>query len=158
ELLQIREMAQSILGRKVFKVFGARVPLLVKFLDSRLDLSVQVHPSDEIAKRLGEKDMGKEEDFLVLGVQEGAKVYIGLKEGTNESDFRHAWEAGLDLREYMNAIEVRPGEIYRIPPGIVHAWGGGLQMVELARDSDLTYRLYDYHRKERNRPLHPEKA
>jgi len=130
-----------------------RFPLLVKFLFPQEKLSVQVHPDDEGAKRVGEP-CGKTECWYVLHAKPGAKIGLGLKPGVTKEEF----ERGIrDVRaeELLNWIDVRAGELYYVEAGTVHAIGPGSVLVETQQNSDTTYRLYDYGRP---RELHIEKG
>jgi mannose-6-phosphate isomerase len=131
----------------------SRFPLLVKFLFPQEKLSVQVHPDDDAAKRVGEP-CGKTECWYVLDAKPGAKIGLGLKPGVSKSDFEQAIR-DVRAEELLNWIEVKPGEMYYVEAGTVHAIGPGSVLVETQQNSDTTYRLYDYGRP---RELHIEKG
>jgi mannose-6-phosphate isomerase len=116
-------------------------PLLVKFLDAREMLSVQVHPGDEYAGRRHLK-RGKTEAWVVLAAPEGAKLVLGLQDG---ADLRQAVESGA-LEDALFWLNVAPGDVLYIPHGLVHAVGGGLVVYEIQQSSDVTYRLWDWNR------------
>jgi mannose-6-phosphate isomerase len=147
----------ELLGEKIAK--GNSFPLLLKILDAQDVLSVQVHPDDKFAA-LHEGGAGKSEVWYILKAQPGAKIIYGLRPEISQAEFIAALKQG-DLTACLREVEVRPGEIYPIPPGLVHALGKGIMVVELQQNSDLTYRVYDWKRVDQHglaRPLHVEKA
>ena len=121
-----------------------RFPLLVKFLFTADKLSVQVHPDDEAAHRVGEP-FGKTECWYVLDAKPGAQVALGLKPGVSVEDLRHAI-AGLQAEQLLNWVDVQRGDMLYVAAGTVHTIGGGLVLLETQQASDVTYRLYDYGR------------
>lgn len=138
-----------------FEIF----PTLIKFIDSAQFLSVQVHPSDEYALRV-EHQLGKTEMWYVLDAEEGAGLYLGFNRDTSPEEVRRRVADG-SIEEILNFIPVHPGESYFIPSGTVHAIGAGVTVIEIQQNSTITYRLYDYKRKDANgneRELHIEKA
>ena len=130
-----------------------RFPLLIKFLFPREKLSVQVHPDDDGARRIGQP-CGKTECWYVLAADPGAQVGLGLKPGTTREDFRSAIK-GARAEQLLNWINVAPGDLIYVDAGTVHAIGPGSILVETQQNSDTTYRLYDYGRP---RPLHIEEG
>lgn len=130
-----------------------RFPLLLKFLFPHEKLSVQVHPDDDLAKVAGEP-CGKTECWYVLDAKPGAKIGLGLKPGTTKAEFEQAIR-DVRAEELLNWIDVKPGEMYYVDAGTVHAIGPGSVLVETQQNSDTTYRLYDYGRP---RELHVEKG
>lgn len=157
DLLRDRQLAGLMLGEAIVGRFGQELPILVKFVDVHQHMSVHLHPSQKSAKALGEKDPGKEEVFIVIGLHDGAEsvLYLGLKEGVTRRDFETAIDREENLLDLSYKVYVRPGEIYRIPSGVLHCWSGGSIAVEIAESSDLTYRMYDFRRK---RPMHIRKG
>ena len=134
-------------------------PLLIKLIDAKRDLSVQVHPSDEYALK-NEHSFGKSEMWHIIDADEGAGLYIGLKEDTSKEEIKNRLENGQIL-DVLNFKKVKPGETYIIYPGTIHAIGAGIRLIEIQQNSDLTYRLFDYNRLDKDgrpRPLHIEKA
>lgn len=121
-----------------------RFPLLLKFLFPRAKLSVQVHPDDEMARRIGQP-CGKTECWYVLQADPGAQVGLGLKPGVTRAEFERAIRE-VRAEELMNWIEVHAGEMFYADAGTVHAIGGGSILLETQQNSDTTYRLYDYGR------------
>lgn len=147
---------KSILGEKYV---GGRFPLLIKFIDACDKLSVQVHPDDEYAEK-HEKDPGKTEMWYILDAKPGARIVYGLADGVGRKEFAAAVESG-SIGSVMGYKEVRAGETYFIPSGLLHAIGEGIVIAEIQQNSDLTYRVYDYDRRDANgalRELHVEKA
>ena len=128
---------------------GDRFPLLVKILDCRQDLSVQVHPPAEIAGELegleGDVAEPKTEMWYVAGADEGAKLYAGLKKGVTRESFEKSLTDGTVERQ-IHAIEAREGESIFIPSGRLHAIGGGYLIYEIQQNSDTTYRVFDWNR------------
>lgn len=134
-------------------------PLLIKLIDARDNLSVQVHPSDEYALK-NENSFGKSEMWHIISADKGAGLYVGFKKDYSKEEIeRHLKDS--TILEILNFFEVKPGETYIINPGTIHAIGAGVRLIEIQQNSDLTYRLYDYLRKDKDgnyRPLHIEKA
>lgn len=120
-------------------------PLLLKLLDAREPLSVQVHPGDDYAKQHFQK-LGKNEAWLILACEENAHIICGFKEGVSKSQVQEAAQNGPALEALLRKVPVKPGELYYIPAGTVHAIGAGLLLYELQQSSDLTFRLYDWGR------------
>ena len=137
----------------------APFPLLVKLIDARLPLSVQVHPDDAYAARV-EHGSGKSEMWLVLDHEPGAFLYVGFdREITREEVERRVEDGGLT--DVLRRVEVRRGDRFFIPAGTIHAIGGGILIAEVQQSSDLTYRVFDYGRlgpDGKPRPLHAAKA
>lgn len=132
-------------------------PVLIKLLHAEQDLSVQVHPNDEQAAALG--DRGKSEGWLILRANPGSRICYGL-ESDSAGDLRAAIERG-EIESRLRYVEAREGAYYPVPPGTVHALGGGLVVLEVQQASDTTFRLYDYNRPGtdgRPRELHVEQA
>ena len=140
------EVAQQYRRKLVGTVapYEDRFPLLVKFLFTADKLSVQVHPDDDAAHRVGEP-FGKTECWYVLDAKPGAQVALGLKPGVSVEDLRHAI-ASVQAEQLLNWIEVERGDMLYVAAGTVHTIGGGLVLLETQQASDVTYRLYDYGR------------
>ncbi len=157
-------------GRKISEVFGREAwgracgkfesfPVLTKFIDADDKLSVQVHPSDDYALK-NEGQYGKTEMWYVVDAEEGAGIYMGLKDTVTKERFAAAVEDG-SVEELLSFKTVKAGDVYFIPSGTVHAIGKGVLIFEIQQNSTLTYRLYDYMRRDKNgkaRELHIEKA
>ena len=120
-------------------------PLLFKFLDACQDLSVQVHPDDERAARLGTPDLGKTEAWYVIDAAPGSRIYAGLAPGVTRERFAAALRAGR-CDEAIHSFPVRAGDCVFIPAGTVHAIGAGLLVAEIQQSSDVTFRLHDWNR------------
>ena len=134
-------------------------PMLTKFIDAKQDLSVQVHPSDSYAL-VHENSFGKTEMWYVVEAEQGAGIYLGFKKPVTKAEYEQAI-ADHTLTELLNFFEVKAGECYFIPSGTIHAIGSGCLICEIQQNSNLTYRVYDYGRKDANgneRELHVEKA
>ena len=135
-------------------------PLLFKFLDANRDLSVQVHPDDARAARLGTPDLGKTEAWYVVAAEPGSRIYAGLRAGVSRDEFAAAVRAGR-CDASLHSFVARPGDCVFIPAGTVHAIGAGLVVAEIQQSSDVTFRLHDWNRvgaDGRPRPLHVEEA
>ena len=134
-------------------------PLLIKLIDAKDNLSVQVHPSDEYALEY-EHSFGKSEMWHIISADEGAGLYVGFNKDYSKEEIEKHLKDGSIL-ETLNFFKVKPGETYIINPGTIHAIGAGVRLIEIQQNSDLTYRLYDYLRKDKDgnyRPLHIDKA
>ena len=154
-----------LVGEKVYKKYGNTFPLLVKFIDSRQDLSVQVHPDDKLAqKRHG--CPGKTEMWYVVKADVGAKIYSGLKESITPEDYERLATAEpvnghSPMQDVIATHEAHQGDLYFLPAGRLHAIGAGNFLVEIQQTSDITYRVYDFGRKDAHgnpRELHIEQA
>ena len=135
-------------------------PLLIKFIDARQDLSVQVHPDDEYARIREKNQRGKTEMWYIVDADEGASIVYGLTSAIDAETFRKSVENGT-LEMYLNRVRVKKGDSFLIEPGTVHAIGGGILIAEIQENSNLTYRIYDYNRVDKNgkkRELHIAKA
>ena len=155
----IAKMPEAILGREVVKRYGGKMPLLVKFIDARKDLSVQVHPVDAMAQREHGK-FGKTEMWYVLDAEPGACLYSGFKEELSDFDYKRRVEDGT-IVDALARHEVHAGDVFYIPAGRVHAIGSGVLLAEVQQSSDVTYRIYDYNRvglDGKPRELHTELA
>ncbi|MBQ8884942.1 MAG: ROK family protein [Clostridia bacterium] len=134
-------------------------PVLAKFIDAKEDLSVQVHPSDEYALEK-ENSFGKTEMWYIVEAEKGAGIYLGFSRDVTKEEYERAIAEGR-LTELLNFFEVKAGECYFIPSGTIHAIGKGCLICEIQQNSNLTYRVYDYMRRDKNgnlRELHVEKA
>ncbi len=149
----------DLVGDKVFKKFGEEFPLLIKFIDARQDLSVQVHPNDELSKKR-HNAYGKTEMWYVIDADEGALINSGLEgEVTKEKYFEYV-ESGK-LTDLLHYDKTEKGDVFFIPAGRVHAIGKGILLAEIQQTSDVTYRIFDYNRKDEKgnlRELHSDLA
>ena len=138
---------------------GDRFPLLIKLIDARDRLSIQVHPSDEYAQR-NENEYGKTEMWYIVEADEGAELVFGLSSDYTPEGFKAALDAGR-VEDMLHRVRVRAGEVYFIPSGLVHAIGAGILICEIQQNSNVTYRVYYYNRPGADgkpRPLHVNKA
>ena len=138
---------------------NARLPLLIKLSDAAADLSVQIHPNDEQALRDDPERgyPGKSEMYLILEADPGAGIYWGLRPGVTPAELARAARSGQDVRDAINFVPVRTGDVLYSPAGVVHAIGKGIVYCEVQQNSDITYRLYDWGRLDNQgkpRPLH----
>ena len=150
---------EAILGREVCKQYGGKLPLLVKFIDARKDLSIQVHPDDKMAARLHGKN-GKSEMWYVLDAEPGAYLYSGFKEELSPEAYKKKVAEGT-IVESLAKHEVKAGDVFYLPAGRVHAICSGILLAEVQQSSDVTYRIYDYNRPGldgKPRELHTELA
>ena len=149
----------DLVGDKVYNRFGTEFPLLFKIIDAAKDLSIQVHPDDELAQRRG-MPCGKTEMWYVMEADEGAKLISGFRRDTTPEEYTAALAAG-HLEDLLHAENPEPGDVYFIPAGRVHALGKGLMVAEIQQTSDCTYRIYDYNRRDADgnlRQLHTAEA
>ena len=134
--------------------------LLVKVIDAKTALSVQVHPDAEYAQKVEGQPNGKNEMWYILEAKEGAFLYCGFNQDTDRETIKNAALDG-SIEKYLNKVYPKKGDLIKIPAGTVHAIGAGLKILEIQENSNLTYRLYDYKRKDaqgNERELHLEKA
>ena len=145
----------------VGKYAGKPFPLLLKLIDAREPLSVQVHPDDAYAGEHEGGKLGKTEAWLILEAPEGAELVYGIVPGTGREELRTACEAGRAVEKLLRRVRVRPGDVCFIPAGCVHAIGAGILLYEIQQSSDITYRFYDWDRRDaegRGRELHLKQA
>ena len=149
----------EILGKKVAETYGNQLPLLAKIIDTQRDLSIQVHPNDEMAQREHGK-MGKSEMWYIIDAQPGSYLYAGFnKEVTPEEYKEHI--RNNTITDILARHEVKTGDVFYLPAGRVHAIGAGILLAEVQQSSDITYRIYDYNRPGMDgkpRELHTELA
>lgn len=153
-------MGAQLLGDAVFERYGGRFPLLVKFLDCCDKLSIQVHPDDDYAAKHENGDLGKTEMWYVLDAKPDAKLIYGFAKDMTREGFADAIASG-QLESVLNYVEAQKGDCFFIPSGTLHALLDGLLIAEIQQNSDSTYRVYDYNRRDaqgNTRPLHVQKA
>ena len=138
----IAKMPEAILGKAVAKKYENQLPLLVKLIDTKSDLSVQVHPDDTMAQR-EHNDRGKTEMWYVVDAEKDAYIYAGFKEELSPEEYAKRVADG-SIIEALAKHEIRTGDVFYIPAGRVHAIGKGVMLVEVQQSSDRTYRIYDY--------------
>ena len=134
-------------------------PLLIKLIDAKENLSVQVHPSDDYALKY-EQSFGKSEMWHIISADEGSGLYVGLNKDYSKEEIERALKEGSILN-CLNFFKVKPGDTFVINPGTIHAIGAGVRLIEIQQNSNLTYRLYDYNRVDKDgnpRELHIKKA
>lgn len=139
---------------------STELPILIKFIDANKDLSVQVHPNDEYARTHENGQLGKTEMWYVLDAKKGSKLVYGLKQSLTEDEIREKIEEGT-LEKYLQKVPVDKDDVFFIEAGTIHAIGAGALIAEIQENSNLTYRLYDYDRVDKNgnkRELHIDKA
>lgn len=149
----------EILGQAVAEKYDNKLPLLVKFIDTERDLSIQVHPNDEMALREHGK-MGKTEMWYVIDARPGATLYAGFKTQLTEEEYKAHVDKST-ITDVLAQHEVRAGDVFYLPAGRVHAIGGGILLAEVQQSSDVTYRIFDYNRPGldgKPRQLHTELA
>lgn len=142
------------------RVRGGEFPILIKLIDAKRDLSVQVHPNDQYAFKYENGQRGKTELWYILEAEKGARIVYGFEHSVNEKKLRTAIENGT-LSNDLHYVQVQKGDAYLVEAGKVHAIGAGIVLAEIQESSNLTYRLYDYNRVDKNgkkRELHFDKA
>jgi len=155
----IQKFGSRLLGEKVFQKFGQEFPLLIKFIDADDALSIQVHPDDELAKER-HNSFGKTEMWYVLDAEKDANLIVGFNQEVDQKLYQQKLSEGK-LEEILNAEKVQNGSCYFIPAGRVHAIGKGILLAEIQQTSDITYRMYDWNRVDKegkSRELHTEQA
>ena len=155
----INEDPDAILGKKVNEKYNGKLPLLVKFIDAKRDLSIQVHPNDEMAMREHGK-MGKTEMWYVIKADEGAHLYAGFKQEITPEEYQQRIVDGT-ITDVLADHKVKAGDVFYLPAGRVHAICGGILLAEVQQSSDVTYRIFDYNRPGMDgkpRELHTELA
>lgn len=135
----------ELVGEDIFERYGLEFPLLVKYLDCNDKLSVQVHPDDALALERHDS-FGKTEAWYVVDCKPGAAIYLGFKDLNITREEYIAAVAESRLESLLNRVEVKPGDVFFIPAGTVHALGAGIEVVEVQQTSDITYRIYDWDR------------
>lgn len=157
----LEEYAESC-GRSVFGTNCSgfeNFPVLIKFIDAKKDLSIQVHPSDDYALK-NENQYGKTEMWYVVDCEEGASLYFGFSKQVDEAEFKERIENNT-LTEVLNKVQVKKGDVFFIESGTIHAIGAGIVIAEIQQNSNVTYRVYDYGRVDKDgkpRELHVDKA
>jgi mannose-6-phosphate isomerase len=149
----------DLVGDKVYEKFGNEFPLLIKFIDAQDDLSIQVHPNDELSKER-HNAFGKTEMWYVVDVEEGALINSGFNQPVDREKYIEYLENG-NLVDLLKYDEAKVGDVFFIPAGRVHAIGKGSLVAEIQQTSDVTYRIFDYNRKDDKgnlRELHTELA
>jgi len=155
----ILKYGARLVGNHIYEKYGSTFPLLVKIIDARADLSVQVHPDDALAEKR-HNSLGKTEMWYIIDAEPGAKIYSGFSKTINREEYFHLIAEG----KIMDAIAVHDshqGDLFYIPAGRIHSIGAGNMLVEIQETSDITYRVYDFNRNDKDgrlRELHTEFA
>ena len=150
----------QLLGEKVYKAFGNSFPILIKYIDAKTPLSIQVHPSNELAKTR-HNSFGKNEMWYIMEVEENAELIVGFNQELTQKSYQRKLDEGKIL-EVLNTEKISKGDTFYIPTGRVHAIGAGVVLAEIQQTSDVTYRIYDYKRVDaktgKERELHTQLA
>jgi len=149
----------DLVGDQLFDTFGTEFPLLIKFIDANDDLSIQVHPNDEMAAER-HNSYGKTEMWYVIQADKGSRLQSGFNQEVDQEKYLEKLNK-VELTDILNFEEVTAGDVYFIPAGRVHAIGKGILLAEIQQTSDITYRIYDYNRRDDKgnlRELHTELA
>jgi mannose-6-phosphate isomerase len=155
----INEFPESVLGTKVYDQFGKQFPLLFKYLDAREDLSIQLHPNDELAKKR-HNSFGKTEMWYVMQADTDARLIVGFKEKSSPEDYIKNLN-NKTLLSILDSKKVKQGDVFMLDTGTIHAIGSGIVIAEIQQTSDITYRVYDFDRVDANgktRELHIDLA
>ena len=136
----VKEWGKDMLGEAVYEQYGGKLPLLVKFIDAKRDLSIQVHPNDELARERHNK-FGKTEMWYIIDAEPGAALYSGFNKRITKEEYKQRVEDGT-ICDVLAKHEVKPGDVFFIPAGRVHAICGGILLAEVQQSSDVTYRIF----------------
>ncbi|MGB5458543.1 MAG: type I phosphomannose isomerase catalytic subunit [Eudoraea sp.] len=153
----INRFPEEILGKSVLERFGKEFPILIKFIDAQKDLSIQLHPNDELARKR-HNSFGKTEMWYIMDADKDAELIIGFKEDISKETYVESLKNDT-LTDLLNYENVKEGDAYFISAGKIHAIGAGVLIAEIQQTSDQTYRVYDYNRKDAQgnlRELHTE--
>jgi mannose-6-phosphate isomerase len=155
----VREYRHALVGKETYERYGNDFPLLIKFIDAAEDLSIQVHPDDVLA--LARHDgKGKTEMWYIMDADEGATLIAGFNQSLSREDYKSIFQQGK-LEEVLNKETVSQGDVFYIPAGRIHTIGKGILLAEIQQTSDITYRIYDFDRRDAKgnlRDLHTEEA
>lgn len=155
----IKTYGKELVGGKVMERFGSRFPLLIKFIDAHDNLSIQVHPNDELAKAR-HNSFGKTEMWYVIKADKGAFLYSGFSQQIDKDEYVKR-VADNTIMDVLKKYDVSEGDVFFLPAGRIHAIGSGCFIAEIQQTSNITYRIYDYNRRDKNgnlRELHTELA
>lgn len=155
----VERLGPKLVGQDNYERFGNEFPLLIKFIDARDDLSIQVHPTDEIALRQGRR-RGKTEMWYLMSSDKGAKLYSGLKKKITPEEYAAMVENDT-ICDALAQYEVKEDDVFFLPAGRIHAIGAGCFLAEIQQTSDVTWRIYDFKRKDKDgnyRELHTKQA
>lgn len=155
----LEKYPNEVLGGRIHELFGKKFPLLFKFLDAREDLSIQVHPNDELAQER-HNSFGKTEMWYVMQADEGSRIIVGFKHKSSPEEYLEHLK-DKNLIEILNEVKAKKGDVFFLETGTIHAIGAGIVIAEIQQTSDITYRIYDWDRTDaegKSRQLHVEEA
>ncbi len=155
----IKEYKEKLVGKKNYEQYGSKFPLLIKYIDAREKLSVQLHPDDEMAQQR-HNSFGKTEMWVIIDAEDDAEITVGFKPGVDKKKYLESLEIG-NIENLLKSEKVKKGDAFFIGPGKVHAIGAGILLAEIQQTSDITYRIFDYNRRDdagNLRELHTEEA
>ncbi|MCK5441014.1 MAG: class I mannose-6-phosphate isomerase [Maribacter sp.] len=155
----INDRAEELLGKSIVERFGKDFPILIKFIDAKQDLSIQLHPNDELAKKR-HNSFGKTEMWYVMDADEGANLIVGFNKNVTKDEYSGSLENDT-LLDLLNYEPVKEGDTFFIDTGKIHAIGAGVLLAEIQQTSDVTYRVFDFNRRDKDgnlRELHTELA
>lgn len=155
----INQYPEELLGNSVYARFGTEFPILIKFIDAKQDLSIQLHPNDELAKKR-HNSFGKTEMWYIMDADEGAELIVGFNRDVTREEYAKSIEEDT-LLDLLNYESVKEGDTFFINTGKMHAIGAGVLLAEIQQTSDITYRVFDFNRKDKNgnlRELHTDLA
>ncbi len=151
----VDEYKERLVGKENYNRFHGKFPLLIKFIDARQDLSIQVHPNDELAMKR-HNSMGKTEMWYVIGTEEGAHLYSGISREITPEEYAQRI-ADNTICDVLADYSIHAGDVFFIPAGRIHSIGAGSFIAEIQQTSNVTYRIYDFNRRDKNgntRELH----
>ncbi|MDO6820573.1 type I phosphomannose isomerase catalytic subunit [Zobellia sp. 1_MG-2023] len=155
----IEKDPESVLGKSVYERFGTDFPILIKFIDAKQDLSIQLHPNDELAKKR-HNSFGKTEMWYVMDADDDASLIVGFNKDVSKEEYAESMKNDT-LLDLLNYEKVKEGDTFFINTGKIHAIGAGVLLAEIQQTSDVTYRVFDFNRRDKNgnlRELHTEQA
>ena len=155
----VRKYKDELVGESNYTRFGDKFPLLIKFIDAKLDLSIQVHPGDDLARKR-HNSFGKNEMWYVISADKGAKLISGFSQQITPKEYKERVHNGT-FAEVLQPCPIQPGDVFYVPAGRVHGIGAGAFVAEIQQTSDITYRIFDYNRKDKDgksRELHTSQA
>lgn len=141
----VAQFKDRLIGKRNYARTGNEFPLLIKFIDAKQDLSIQVHPNDELAARRHNGSKGKTEMWYVVGADEGAHLMSGLSKQITPEEYAARVE-GHTITDVLRDYAVSPGDVFFLPAGRIHSIGAGSFIAEIQQTSDITYRIYDFGR------------
>lgn len=155
----VRTFRQELVGEANYQRFGSTFPLLIKFIDAKQDLSIQVHPADDLAKKR-HHSMGKTEMWYVIDAEKGARLRSGFSKQITPKEYKERIYDNT-ITDVLQEYDIHSGDVFFLPAGRIHSIGAGAFIAEIQQTSDITYRIYDFNRKDadgKSRELHTEMA